>query len=121
MVPIKITQQNSNHICYTISYRFRALLGLLPATTKGEIIEIPQPNWHFKNFSSSNFTVQDRILSSTGDALTEVNRLNPCSRAKVEDIYQLPTPNEMSKVVMGEGFPSYGSLKGSQIHCYCSI
>jgi hypothetical protein len=46
------------------------VLRLLPTTAKGEIIEIPQPNWHFFYFSSSNFTVQDRILSSTGDALT---------------------------------------------------
>jgi hypothetical protein len=69
----QITQQNSNHICYTIFYRFRALLGPLPATTTREIIEIPQPNWHLFYFSSSNFTVQDRILSSTGDALTQVN------------------------------------------------
>jgi len=69
MEPIKITAELKS---YLIHY-FLQVQSIAGPFTSTEIIEIPQPNWHLFYFSSSNFTVQDHILSSTGDALTEVN------------------------------------------------
>jgi hypothetical protein len=74
--PIRNTEQQLDHIYYyTLFHRCTALL-LVSFTSRGNNYAaepkppFPKPNRHTFGFSSSNFTVQDHILSTAGDALT---------------------------------------------------
>ncbi len=68
--------QQLDHIYYTLFCRCTALLGLLPAKATCTIKQKTKPFSGAKpakpanvGFSSSNFTVQDHVPSTIGDAL----------------------------------------------------
>jgi hypothetical protein len=72
--PIRNTEQQLDHIYYTLFHRClnSSCCGFSPQPWKlcGAKTLFPEPNRHTLDFDSSNFTVQDHILSTTGDALT---------------------------------------------------
>jgi len=73
--PIRNTEQQLDHIYYTLFFHRCAALLLVSFTSRGNNYAraktpFPEPNRHTFGFSSSNFTVQDHILSTAGDALT---------------------------------------------------
>jgi hypothetical protein len=78
---IRNTDQQSYHLYYTFFSRWNALLRLLPATpTLCNYSETKPFSWTkpaiLDFFSSSNFNVQDHILSTTGNALGAGGPLN---------------------------------------------
>jgi hypothetical protein len=76
--PIRNTEQHLDHIYYTLFWRCTAVLHLSPATATCSIIRsqnhFGEPKPPDVGFSSSNFTLQDHIPSTTvGDALSSNN------------------------------------------------
>jgi hypothetical protein len=63
------TDHQSNHIYYSLFGRCKALVCLLPPN--GRLVNYAEPKQAYFCFSSSNFTMQDRRLSTAGDALRD--------------------------------------------------